>query len=92
MEYNPGRLLNSEIGLKISNTKPHLLEPSYFYKQFLQVMNKYSFGKNEIQRMKLRQMYYLTFEMKKCQVLIPSINFLFLKHGNRFIMTYFRII
>ena len=57
MEYNAaGRLLSSKLGLKISNTKPHLLEPSYFYKQFLQVINKY-IGKNEIQMMKLRQMY-----------------------------------
>ena len=35
MEYNAGRLLSSKLGLKISNTKPHYLEPSYFYKQFL---------------------------------------------------------
>ena len=34
MEYNAGRLLSSKLGLKISNAKPHLLEPSYFYKQF----------------------------------------------------------
>ena len=58
MENNAGRLLRSKLGLKISKTKPHLLEPSYSYKQFLQVMNKYNIGKNEIQTMKLRKMYY----------------------------------
>ena len=59
MECNAGRLLSSKFGLKISNTnKPQLLEPSYFYKQFLEVMNKYNIGKNEIQTMKLCQMYY----------------------------------
>ena len=48
MEYIAGRLLNGKLGLKISNTKQHVLERSYFYKQFLQVMNKYNIGKNEI--------------------------------------------
>ena len=48
MEYNAGRLLSSKSGLKISNTKPHLPEPSYFYKQFLQVMNEYDIGKTKI--------------------------------------------
>ena len=75
MEYNAGRLLSSKLGLKISNTKPHLLEPSYFCKQLLEVMNKYNIGKNEIQTMKLRQMYYWIVEKQKSQVLIPTINF-----------------
>ena len=75
MEYNAGRLLSSKLGLKISNTKPHLLEPSYFYKQFFEVMNKYNIGKNKIQTMKLRQMYYWIVEKRKHQILIPSINF-----------------
>ena len=52
-----------------------MLEPSYFYKQFLEVMNKYNIGKNEIQSMKLRQMYYWIVEKRKSQILIPSINF-----------------
>ena len=77
MEYNAGRLLSSKLGLKISNTKPHLLEPSYFYKLFLEVMNKYNIGKNEIQSMKLRQMYYWNWIVgkRKSQILIPTINF-----------------
>ena len=70
MEYNVGRLLSSKLGLKISNTKPHLLEPLYFYKQFLEVMSK-----NEIQTMKLRQMYYWIVGKRKSQILIPTINF-----------------
>ena len=92
MEYNVGRLLSSKLGLKISNTKPHLLESSYFYKQFLEVMNKYNIGKNEIQTMKLRQMYYWIVGKRKSQILIPTINFLILKHGNRFIIAYCQII
>ena len=76
MEYNAGRLLNSKLGLKISNTKPHLIKPSYFYKRFFEVMNKYNIGKNEIQTMKLRQIYYGIAEKRKSQILIPSINFL----------------
>ena len=75
IEYNAGKLLSSKVGLKISNTKPHLLEPSYFYKQFLEIMNKYNSGKTEIQIMKLRQMYYWIVEKQKSQILIPSINF-----------------
>ena len=75
MEYNVGRLLSNKLGLKISNTKPHLLEPSYFYKQFLEVMNKYNIGKNEIRTMKLRQMYYWIVGKRKSQILIPTINF-----------------
>ena len=75
MEYNAGRLLSSKLSLKIFNTKPHLLEPSYFHKQFLQVMNKYNICKNEIQTMKFRQMYYWVVEKQKSQILIMSINF-----------------
>ena len=75
MEYNVGRLLSSKLGLKISNTKRPLLEPSYFYKQFLEVMNKYNIGKNEIQTMKLRQMYYWIVGKRKSQILIPTMNF-----------------
>ena len=75
MEYNAGRLFSSKLGLKISNTKPHLLEPSYFCKQFLEVMKKYNIGKNEIQTMKLRPMYHWIIEKRKSQILISSINF-----------------
>ena len=53
----------------------HLLELLYFYKQFLQVMNKYNICKNEIQTMKLRQMYYWIVEKRKSQIFILSINF-----------------
>ena len=52
-----------------------LLEPLYFYKQFLEVMNKYNIGKNEILTMKLHQMYYWIVQKQKRQILIPSINF-----------------
>ena len=38
-------------------------------------MNKYNIGKNEIQTMKLRQMYYWIVEKRKSQILISSINF-----------------
>ena len=65
MENNAESLLNSILGLKIFNTKPHLFEPSYFFEQFLQVMNKYVIGKNEIQTMKMRQMYYWIVEKRK---------------------------
>ena len=92
MEHNAGKLCSSKLDLKISNTKPHLLEQSYFYKQFLQVMNKCDIGKNEIQTMKLRQMYYWIVKKEKSQIFIPSINFSILKRGDRFIMTYSRII
>ena len=54
MAYNARSLLNSKLGLKISITKPHLFELSYSYKQFLQIMNKYNIGENQIQTMKLR--------------------------------------
>ena len=47
MEYNAGRLLDSKLGLKISNAKPHSLEPLYFCKQYLQVMNKHNISKTE---------------------------------------------
>ena len=65
MEYNAGRSLSSKFGLKISNTKPHLLEPSYFYKQFLHVIYKYYIGKNKFQTMKFRQMYCWIVEKRK---------------------------
>ena len=48
MVYNAGRLFDSKFGLKIFKIKPHLRQPSYFYKLFLQVMNKYNIGKSEI--------------------------------------------
>ena len=57
MEHNAGKLLSSKLGLKISNTKPHLLEPLYFYKELLKIMNKRNIGKNIIRTMKLRQKY-----------------------------------
>ena len=38
-------------------------------------MNKYNIGKNEIQTMKLRQMYYWIVGKRKSQILIPTINF-----------------
>ena len=40
-------------------------------------MNKYNIGKNEIQIMKLCQMYYWIVEKRKSQILIPSIDFPF---------------
>ena len=48
MEYNAGRLLYTKLDFKISNSQPHLLEPSYFCKQYLQVMNNCNISKSEI--------------------------------------------
>ena len=38
-------------------------------------MDKYNIGKNEIQTMKLHQLYFWLFEKRNSQILIPSINF-----------------
>ena len=82
MEYSAGRLLKNKLGLKISNTIQHLLKPSYFHKQFLQVMNNYiqvmnnyTMGKKKNQTIKSRQMYSKIVEKRKTQILIPFINF-----------------
>ena len=91
MDYNAGRLLSSKLSLKISSTKPHLLEPLYFYKQFLQVMNKYNIGKTEIQTIKLRQMYYWIIEKQKSQTNMSSFCISSKETVSRLFLTYVKL-
>ena len=64
---------SKKLSLKIFNLKLYALEPFCSYKQFLQLMNKYNFGENEIIKVTLRQIYCWIVE--KLQILIPSIVF-----------------
>ena len=75
MEYNASRMLDKKLKLSPRNSIPHAFTPSEFYNRFLQVLDSHNLGKNEIETMNTRQIYYTIIEQRRSQRLIPFVPF-----------------
>ena len=74
-EYNASRMLNKKLKLSPRNSIPHAFIPSEFHNRFLHVLDSHNRGKNEIETMNARQIYYTIIEKRRSQRLIPSVPF-----------------
>ena len=92
MEYNASRMLDKKLKLSPRNSIPHAFTPSEFYNRFLYVLDSHNLGKNEIETMNTRQIYYTIIEQRRSQRLIPFVPFPSQTCGNRYIMIYYRTI
>ena len=75
MEYNASRMLDKKLKLSPRNSIPHAFTPSEFYNRFLHVLDSHNLGKNEIETMNTRQIYYTIIEQRRSQRLIPFVPF-----------------
>ena len=75
MEYNASRVLDKKLKLSPRNSIPHAFTPSEFYNRFLHVLDSHNLGKNEIETMNTRQIYYTIIEQRRSQRLIPFVPF-----------------
>ena len=91
MEYNASRMFDKKLKLSPRNSIPHAFTPSEFYNRFLHVLDSHNLGKNEIETMNTRQIYYTIIEQRS-QRLIPFVPFSTQTCGNRYIMIYYRTI
>ena len=92
MEYNASRMLDKKLKLSPRNSIPHAFTPSEIYNQFLHVLDSHNLGKNEIETMNTRQIYYTMIEQRRVRGW--SLLFLFPSQTcrNRYIMIYYRTI
>ena len=75
MEYNASRMLDKKLKLSPRNSIPHAFTPSEFYNRFLHVLDSHNLGKNKIETMNTRQIYYTIIEQRRSQRLIPFVLF-----------------
>ena len=75
MEYNASRMLDKKLKLSHRYSILHAFTPSEFYNRFLHVLDSHNLGKNEIETMNARQIYYTIIEQRRSQRLIPFVPF-----------------
>ena len=72
MQYNASRMLDKKLKLSSRNSIPHAFTPSEFYCRFLHVLDSHNLGKNKIETMNTRQIYYTIIE-KRSQRMNPFV-------------------
>ena len=75
MKYNASQMLDKKLILSPRNLIPHAFTPSEFYNRFLHVLDSHNLGKNEIETMNTRQIYYTIIKQRRSQRLIPFVPF-----------------
>ena len=68
-------MLDKKLKLSPRNSIPRAFTPSEFYNRFLHVLDSHNLGKNEIETMNTRQIYYTIIEQRRSQRLIPFVPF-----------------